>query len=135
MFDHDDFPLAAIITTVSLAALTLYVFLKVAVFLAPTPVQVTVTAPPRAAGAAITTAGVITVGIDLDPGAYQTLAGPTCYWALLDATTGGEDDVAASGHGAGPVGIDVTGHAALATTGCGNWTTANHASRRWTWLP
>ena len=135
MFDYDDFPLPAIIGGVIFAAVMMLGVLNVTILLGPTPVQVTVTAPPPAAGAAITTAGVLTVGADLDPGAYQTLAGPTCYWALLDATTGRQDDVAASGHGAGPVGIDVTGHAALATTGCGNWTGAAHAPRRWTWLP
>ena len=87
--------------------------------------QATLAAPAPAAGAAITSSGVLTVGVDVAPGSYQTFAGPSCYWALLRTTTGAGDDVAASGHGPGPIVVTITGgHAALATVGCGNWTTA-----------
>ena len=90
--------------------------------------QATLAAPAPAAGAAITGSGVLTVGVDVAPGSYQTFAGPSCYWALLRSTTGAGDDVAASGHGPGPIVVTIAGDvAALATVGCGNWTTAEGA--------
>lgn len=84
----------------------------------------TITAPPSIEGAAITTAGVLVVGRDVEPGDYQTFAPPGCAWAVLTSTEpdADADDVIAHGQDPGPVAVRVRPiDAALVTVGCGPW--------------
>lgn len=90
------------------------------------PPEATLTSVPAADAAAITTAGVLEVGRDVQPGTYQAYAPPGCHWAVLAPIAFDGDDEAKAraggGRDGGAIAVRLTrDDVALVTVGCGNW--------------
>lgn len=86
----------------------------------PAPVQ-TVTATPTGPVTAFGP-GMYHVGVDIEPGTYQSAGGRLCYWERLRAPDGTFDAIIANNLGEGPSLVTVNLGEFFRTTGCEQWT-------------
>lgn len=75
-----------------------------------------------AARSKITKDGIYLVGMDIEPGTYQTSGGSGCYWQRSSGTSGDFDDILANGNENGQAIVTIApSDIAFTTKRCGSW--------------
>ena len=73
--------------------------------------------------------GTFRVGVDVQPGTYQSSGSDECYWARLSGLGGSVNDIIANSNAAGPQVVQVaSSDVAFKTQNCGTWNLTSGAS-------